>query len=292
MAESIHNTVHPPQVELRIFLLGSFRVCMGRGSSDGRTWRLRKAVTMLQILSMTPGHHLHRDQLIDLLWPDTSPETAYNKFHQVLYIARRNLEELEPRVQGTDILKLNRHIVSLGVQGQVWTDVRAFEHAARRATATGTIADFNTAIECYTGDLLENEPYEDRFINHREALRREFHRMLLGLSTLYLEHGDVGYAISVLERLLAKDPTLEEAHVRLMQLYATAGLRYQAVAQYHALRSALHDEFAILPSPTSRKLYEAIVDGSFSTDRTVHHRHPSNRAIVTNASHDGPPCNL
>jgi DNA-binding SARP family transcriptional activator len=73
---------------LRIWLLGGFRVSVGSRSIGEEKWHLRKARSLLKVLALSPGHRLHREQAMALLWPDLNPKAALNNLH----VARRTLE--------------------------------------------------------------------------------------------------------------------------------------------------------------------------------------------------------
>jgi DNA-binding SARP family transcriptional activator len=49
---------------------------LGRGWI--RAWRLRKARSVVKLLALTPGHRLHREHVIEALWPDRDPTAAFN----------------------------------------------------------------------------------------------------------------------------------------------------------------------------------------------------------------------
>src|SRR5947209_5083892 len=56
---------------LRIFLLGGFRVERNGHWVPLGAWARREAARVLvKLLATTPGHRLHREQVLDLLWPD------------------------------------------------------------------------------------------------------------------------------------------------------------------------------------------------------------------------------
>ena len=46
---------------------------------------------MVKLLALDPAQRLHREYLLDLLWPDLSPSAAANNLHQALHAARRAL---------------------------------------------------------------------------------------------------------------------------------------------------------------------------------------------------------
>ena len=61
---------------IRIKLLGGFRVRVGSQVIEEDRWRLRKATSLVKLLALSPGHRLHREQVMDLLWPDLDPKAA------------------------------------------------------------------------------------------------------------------------------------------------------------------------------------------------------------------------
>src|SRR5215210_5511455 len=77
---------------VRIWLLGGFRVSVVEGSTGESGWRLRKGGSLVKLLSLTPEHQMHREQIMDRLWPDLDSEVAANNLHQALHVARRTLE--------------------------------------------------------------------------------------------------------------------------------------------------------------------------------------------------------
>src|SRR5919112_5736526 len=77
---------------LRTWLLGGFRISVGSRSIGEGEWRLKKAGSLLKVLALAPAHRLHREQAMDLLWPDLDPKAALNNLHYALHVARRTLE--------------------------------------------------------------------------------------------------------------------------------------------------------------------------------------------------------
>jgi DNA-binding SARP family transcriptional activator len=63
---------------LAIQLLGDFRVSIGPRTIAEREWTLRKAKSLVKLLARAPHHRLHREHIIDRLWPDLGPEDGPN----------------------------------------------------------------------------------------------------------------------------------------------------------------------------------------------------------------------
>ena len=78
--------------DVRIWLLGGFRVSVGARSVEGYRWRLKKAEVLLKLLALARGHRLHREQIMAALWPDLGTMFATNNLHRMLHFARGALE--------------------------------------------------------------------------------------------------------------------------------------------------------------------------------------------------------
>jgi DNA-binding SARP family transcriptional activator len=72
---------------VRVNLLGSFKVSVGGQVVEESAWQLRKAASLVKVLSLVPAHRLHREQMTDLLWPDSGREAAANNLRQALHVA-------------------------------------------------------------------------------------------------------------------------------------------------------------------------------------------------------------
>ncbi len=67
---------------VRVRLLGSFRVSVGSRTIEEDEWRLRKAASLIKLLALAPAHRLHREQVMDVLWPDLDKKRASNNLHR------------------------------------------------------------------------------------------------------------------------------------------------------------------------------------------------------------------
>src|ERR687893_940212 len=90
-----HSSVGRDAEAIRIRLLGGFRVSVGDRTVPENAWRLRKAASLVKLLALAPGHRLHREQVMDLLWPGLGRRAASNNLRQVVHAARRILAPTE-----------------------------------------------------------------------------------------------------------------------------------------------------------------------------------------------------
>jgi predicted ATPase/DNA-binding SARP family transcriptional activator len=230
---------------VRIRLLGEFGVDRDDGSVDAREWRLRKARTLVKLLALAPGQRLHRDVLLDRLWPGRPAESALNNLHQALHVARRVLAGDGARA---GLMELQNDLVVLRADGPVEVDVSRFRELAARAA--GDPDARRAAIAAYTGDLLPEDRFEDWAAEPRAELRRLLCELLV----------DLGDPAS-LQRALEIDPLHERAVRGLMRRLAEAGRRSEALARYERLRDDLLTAYGSDPDPESRRLYRALLTG-------------------------------
>jgi DNA-binding SARP family transcriptional activator len=76
---------------LTIRLLGGFAILRGCVPLSG-PWRTEKARSLVKLLALAPDHALHRDQVLEWLWPERDPAASANNLHFALHAARRILD--------------------------------------------------------------------------------------------------------------------------------------------------------------------------------------------------------
>ncbi|GIF07185.1 AfsR/SARP family transcriptional regulator [Actinoplanes siamensis] len=235
---------------LRWYCFGGFRV-----EDDGRELDLGairpRSRTLLRYLAAAAGP-VHREQIIDALWPETAGTTAVNSLHVAVSTLRTFLEPGVAR-------GASRYIVRNGPTYRLVTssasDVeefgaayRAGRHAmpADRATA---IRSFQAALRCYTGDLLPEDGPADWVVAERERYRAQAADAAAMLAELELEgerpmaavraarqaldlddHHDAGWRLLIAAQVRVGDPAAAERTRRQYQrVLHTLGVPLQAV---------------------------------------------------------------
>ncbi len=231
---------------LQIRLFGGFAVNVDdRDVSDG-AWRRRKARTLVKLLALAPKHTLHRDQLVEAMWPGLSFQQAGNNLHQVLFAARRALGSDE------SYLQLQDEMLTLGTD--VLVDVDEFEAAAAQADNTGAPQDVQAAVHAYGGELLPGDRYEPWCEPRRTELRRRHQRLVAELVVGHLRSGNHAAALDLLRPLHDADPVDEEIARLLIRAQLAAGRRMVAASTYHRLVETLRDELGVAPAEETLQL--------------------------------------
>jgi predicted ATPase/DNA-binding SARP family transcriptional activator/DNA-binding CsgD family transcriptional regulator len=248
---------------LRIELLGTFRVAVGSRDIPEAAWRGSQPKSLLKLLALAPEHRLHRDQVVEWLWPERKPASEANSLHQTLHAVRRILEPVLSRITPSTYLHVHGDTLALAAVG-LWIDVDAFGAAAVTARRAGSGTAYKAALDLYSGDLLPDDLYADWAVNRREELRALYLSLLAEQALLYEREGRDDRAIEALNRLVEAEPTDEAAHMGLMRLYARGGQGPLALRQYRRLEEALRREFDAAPGAESRQLAREIVEGRLS----------------------------
>jgi DNA-binding SARP family transcriptional activator len=242
---------------LRIKLLGGFRVERTGVAGPVAGWQRRTAKTLTKLLATHPRHSLHREQVVEMLWPDVELESALNSFGKALHAARRALEpELLPR-ESSAYLPMIDSMVALDTQ-RVWIDADHFERLAERALRQRDVAGYESALAAYGGELLPEDRYEDWCTERRDELAALHVQLLLTLADAHEQSGAHSAAATGLREALRHDPTREDAHRRLMALYASLGARDQAMRQFQTCEDVLKRELDVGPEQSTVELYQEI----------------------------------
>jgi predicted ATPase/DNA-binding SARP family transcriptional activator/DNA-binding CsgD family transcriptional regulator len=252
----------PPSKEpeaIRVRLLGAFSVSVGSRTIRQDEWRSKKAATLVKLLALAPGHRMHRERAIDLLWPDSGKKAASNNLRQVLYGARKVLDPTSGSPER--YLRLTDEQLVLCPEGQLRVDADAFEEAASTARRSRVPSAYRAAIELFAGELLPENRYEEWAEGRRHELRQLYLTLHLELAGLYQDREEHVLAIETLRKAIKEEPTFEEAHASLMRLFALSGQPERALAQYERLRDALQRGIGTQPTEATRRLHDELVAG-------------------------------
>ena len=72
----------------RIRLLGDFCVEIDGKKVPAAAWPRRHAASLVKLLALRPGRQLHRERVIDSLWPDLRVEEAAPRLYKAAHFSR------------------------------------------------------------------------------------------------------------------------------------------------------------------------------------------------------------
>ncbi|GAB4157085.1 MAG: BTAD domain-containing putative transcriptional regulator [Candidatus Promineifilaceae bacterium] len=219
-----------------------------------------KAQALLFYLAVT-GQSYSRERLAGLLWGDLDEERARGNL-------RVALTKLRPLLDAH--LQVRRYSLAFNRDSSYVLDVARFEENLQRPQPTP--AQLAEAVELYRGEFLadfnlRDAPLFDEWaVAQRERLHQMALRALYFLAQYHTQQREYQAGIKYLNRLLALEPWLEEAHRELMRLFALTRQRSMALIQYDVCRQMLAEELSIEPAAETTALYAQILAGELQPD--------------------------
>src|SRR6185369_10787593 len=136
-------------LSLEVHLLGPFRLKVGGQPVEERSFARRKPKQLVKLLALQPHHQLHREQLMESLWPDSDPEAAGNNLHKAIHMARHALEPALKSVTDSHFILTQGQLVMLRAPGSLWVDADEFEQRAAAASASAEVRSCEGVLALY-----------------------------------------------------------------------------------------------------------------------------------------------
>src|SRR5713226_1221431 len=251
--------VQPPAVQ--VFVLGGFKVVVRSQVLPEHAWRRKTARQLFKILLSRPNRRMTRDEVIELLWPESDPDAASSNLRSTMFALRRALEpSTEP--SGIAVVFSDRESVWLRPDVELWIDADAFEHTVAQAWRTADpLPLLEQASSAYAGHYLPEDLYEDWATERRDSLKQQWAELQVRLSHELERRGDPDAATRPLQHLLQVDPCDERAAQEAMQLLNRHGRRAEALRIYQRLVDALKEELDVEPSEATTELHRQVTAG-------------------------------
>jgi DNA-binding SARP family transcriptional activator len=245
------HVVTGTEAGVRLRVLGPLRASRGGVPVQlgGATQR-----AVLGLLALHPNAVLHRDTIIEALWPDDPPPSAVKMVQAHIGHLRRQLDPgRQPRDRDGVLISAGTHYRLRADATQL--DLIAFGQLADRGHAVRQSGDaamacalYAEALSLWQGDpladldLLAGHPALFGLSRRRAAVVSDFAETATG-------EGWHDRVLPYLEALAERDPLDERVHGWLMLTLAGTGQQAAALACYGALRRRLAEKLGVLPGP-------------------------------------------
>ncbi len=251
-----------PSLDIRCF--GPFEFYIQGKLFSQNTVHRKKALTLLKILLAHNGRQLTKDALIEFLWPEGEPDTRTGQLYVLVHELRR-LVELPGEKGKWQFIRNDGDRYYFSFQGSCHVDVREFNtliNIGRKAEAEGdrsaAKAAYESAIELYRGDFMEDEPFAEWCQQERDRLQQTCLDVLQRLASIFAGSQDWVKSARYLRTALRIDPIREEVHRSLMYSLWAGGRRDEAVRQYQVCKDLLRKELDVDPLPATEQLHKQI----------------------------------
>ena len=262
-ANGAANVVTPIS-PLRIFALGQFGLAIGGEGLDVEGWKRKQAAVVLKCLVSQLGRPVHRERLIEWLWPEADETRGWQRLKVTMSFLRAKLRDggaVADTIETVGQSYLLR-------RDAVWVDSDTF--ASLVTAGWGLLkegelgqaqARFEEAESLYRGDYLEDEPYAEWCAEERARLREIHLELLAGMAKCYAEEGLFMEATRVCRTALANDPCRESFLRALLENLVNLGRPDWAAAHYATWCRSLNAEYGFQPTHETVQVYERLIGG-------------------------------
>ena len=251
-----------PRPPIRIETFGGLRLHRAGARVPDSAFGRAKARALLGALACAGPRGLHRDRLLDHLWPELPTDRGSRALDTTLHELRRTLDPLAAPRSGASPIVREGDVYRLVLGERDSWDAGDFERLGAPdpgAAGQGALDRMLAAEALWRGEFLPDFPYEPWCEDTRRSLERRRVELLERLAESLLEMGRPAAAIERYRQLVDADPEREGWHRALMRAYAQAGERALALRQFHACRALLRGRLGIEPSRETRELYSSLL---------------------------------
>jgi len=225
-------------------------------------WSSLKARAIFQYLLIHLDRPIRREALMELEWPEHTPNSARNNLNVALYSLRNTLDQQGLELH-TVLYKEGCYLLNPALT--YWTDrneflsmIRGAQQARRTGSAQQAISACRSAVQLYRGPLFEDDLAGDWYLPERRKLKELYLQTLEYLAEAYCESGQLRMAVEFGQQAISADPCYEAAHRQLMRCYAHQQQQQLVSRQYQLCTAALRDEFAVSPAAETIQLFHAL----------------------------------
>jgi DNA-binding SARP family transcriptional activator len=220
----------PPAVDsaARLCCFGGFQLTVGGADVDVTTVKPR-ARSLLRLLAAYAGLPVHRELLMEALWPELDELSAVRSLQVAVSSLRGLLEPGRARGEGS-MIRREGDAYRLCLPRAARSDVMTFEQAltgGRAAQSEGRQRDareaFVVALAAYRGELLPEEGPSEWVVKRREHYRMEAADAAQSLAELELAGSDLARAVAACERGLHIDCYRDGLWRSLLVAYERSG---------------------------------------------------------------------
>jgi DNA-binding SARP family transcriptional activator len=261
--DGIHAVADPARAgpAVRLVTMGSFAVWRDGVPLEGSAFCRQKVRMVLAALLCARGA-VHRECLLEWIWPSLPRERGTAALHTTVYELRRALDGGSRR-PGRSLIAVEGETYRLVLGDEAAWDAAEFLRLARRAEKPATprerIRRLAVAEAAYAGPPLAEWAYEEWARELRTEVEEARRGVLERLAAALLEAGEVSAGVARYRRLLALEPEREAWHRALMHAYWGAGEPALAIRQYHECRARLRGELGLEPTRETRELFASVL---------------------------------
>jgi ATP/maltotriose-dependent transcriptional regulator MalT/two-component SAPR family response regulator len=248
---------------IRVRFLGGLVVSDEKMRPLAVKWSSEKTRSLFSYMAIHRSAPVHREMILDQVWPDLDPARANVNFRNTATRLRQALAcALNGQLAKDDIFVFRHKKYQLLAGAQLILDTEEFENLLKEAHQIDLPETkarmIGRAIDLYHGDFLP-ENYDAWADTHRHRLRENLLNNLHWLAGYAARSGDYPTCIAACEKYLNLEPYSEEITRLCMQVLVRLGQVSAIKIRYDRLKKALRQELHCAPSLETRELYRSLI---------------------------------
>ncbi|RUS49083.1 response regulator [Cohnella sp. AR92] len=236
---------------LQVSLLGGISVV--NAGKERMKWRTGKERELFAYLACRKGERVHRDTIVDALWPEEHYQKAKVYLHTCVSLLRKDLRQMG--FDGALIYEGEKYHIKEEVFS---TDYERFKESVQKLKSSPAVAQeaLEDVLNLYQGPLFKDEDYAwaEEEILSVEQIAGEL-RMELAIQ--YEKNKEYVRMSDVIHKQLAVSPYDEEAYRLMMRAQFAAGKHEEVFRIYQLLLNRL-GELGIEPSKMTVEVFNEI----------------------------------
>ncbi len=252
---------------LRIFTLGQFGLAASEQGLHVAGWKRKQAALVLKCLLSNLDKPVHRETLIEWLWPNLDPRIGWQRLKVNISSLR---SELRKGGVNSDIIETVGQSYLLR-SSAVWVDADEFVKLVaagwkllKADNQSDALSRFEEAETLYRGDFFEDEPFAEWCVVERERLREGHLDMLAGLAACYADTGRYTEAARVCQKALSTDPCRENFVRTLMESLVKLNRPDWARAHFISWHRTLDNDYDLQPTEQTLEAYAELIGTNYS----------------------------
>ncbi len=177
------------KIEVRTF--GGLSV-FHKGSQITIDWESQKARLLFCCLLVTYDQWVHRQKLIEAIWPGCNPSSGEKNFKTTLSRLRKSFagaQCLNPVLTQGEAVRMNFEVVDLDASRFRYNASQGIKYLVRGEIKT-SIKYLESAQDIYLGEFLPEEPYNEFITIARSELSEIYSSVLKSLEKSYQMEGN------------------------------------------------------------------------------------------------------
>jgi len=227
---------------IAINCLGSFELIRSGLLLGQSTWQRAAPRRLLQYL-LLQNRPVHREEIIDVLWPDLEPHHGANQLRVALTHLRRMLEP-ERRARKPSSLLLTSGSTIAIARDRLDLDLDRFHRGLAQTSSSESPTRRDALVEAiglYRGPLFADDPFEEWVQVVRNKVAQQYVEALGLLAEIEENEGRHQAAVPRWLTAIEADPAAEHAYRGLIRCYLALGRVPDALRAFESCRQALAD---------------------------------------------------